>query len=170
MLSLIINLLKALNSENSNRQIALAFCLGFIVGVTPILSVHNAVIFMFVLLLRVHLASFILAVGVFSGIGLLLQGTSINIGELLLTHSSLHNIFSTLYQFTWFKLAHFHHTFTLGSLVLSCLLAIPLYFIFLVLIQKYRDYFMAYIENLRIVKALKASKFYQLYCDLSGKG
>lgn len=170
MLSLLASLLKALNSDNSARQIALAVCLGFIIGFSPLLSLHNLLIILCVFMLRVHFGSFILAWGVFSGIGYLLQGSSIALGEYLLTLDSLQAMFEGLYQFTWFKLAHLHHTYTLGALILSVVCAIPLYFIALNLIKRYRIHIQSFIEKLWIVRVLKASKFYRWYSQTLGQG
>lgn len=169
MLSLLANLLKALNSDNSARQIALAVCLGFIVGLSPLLSLHNLLIILCVFMLRVHFGSFILAWGIFSGIGYLLQGSSIALGEYLLTLNSLQGIFENFYQFTWFKLAHLHHTYTLGALILSSLCSIPLYFIVIHLINRYRLHIQDFIEKLWIVRVLKASKFYRWYSQTLGQ-
>lgn len=163
MLSLLANLLKALNSDNSARQIALAVCLGFIVGLSPLLALHNLLIVLCVFMLRVHFGSFILAWGVFSGVGYITQGSSIALGEYLLTLNSLQGCFESLYQYTWFKLAHLHHTYTLGALILSVLCAFPLYFISLTLINRYRIHIQSFIEKLWIVRVLKASRFYRWY-------
>jgi uncharacterized protein (TIGR03546 family) len=170
MLTLLAKLFQALNSESSIRQIALAIALGFIVGLSPLMSLHNVVILFLVMFLRVHLGSFILSVGFFSGISYLLSRLIVGVGESLLTSANLESLFSGLYQITLFKLAHLHHTYTLGALVVGSLLAIPLYFLSKILIEKYRVHIMAFFEKFRIVKALKTSKFYRLYTSLSGQG
>ena len=170
MLTLLAKLFSALNSENSIRQIALAIALGFIVGLSPLLTLHNIIILFFVMLIRVHLSSFILAVGFFSGLSYLLAPIIVGLGELLLTADSLARLFTILYQSTFFKLTHLHNTYTLGALVLGGILAVPLYFISLIIIEKYRLHIMSFFEQFRIVKALKASKFYRLYMQFSGQG
>lgn len=169
MLTLLAKLFSALNSESSIRQIALAIALGFIVGLSPLLTLHNIIILFFVMLIRVHLGSFILAVGFFSGLSYLLSPLIVAVGESLLTANSLSGLFTTLYQITFFKLAHWHNTYTLGALVLGILLAVPLYFLATFIIEKYRVHIMSFFEKFRIVKALKASKFYRLYMQFSGQ-
>jgi len=169
MLTLLAKLFSALNSESSIRQIALAIALGFIVGLSPLFTLHNIVILFFVMLIRVHLGSFILAVGFFSGLSYLLSPFIVMLGEWLLTSSSLFDLFTALYQSTLFKLAHWHNTYTLGAFVLGCVLAIPLYFFSKIIIEKYRTHIMEFFEKLRIVQALKASKFYRLYLSFSGQ-
>lgn len=170
MLTLLAKLFSALNSESSVRQIALAIVLGFIVGLSPLLTLHNVIILFLVMLVRVHLGSFILAVGFFSGLSYLLLPMIVAVGEYLLTSNSLNGLFTMLYQSTLFKLAHWHNTYTLGAFVLGSLLAIPLYFFSKIIIIKYRQHIMAFFEKFRLVKALKASRFYRLYLQFSGQG
>ena len=168
MLTLLVKMLAALNSESSARQIALAITLGFIMGISPLLSLHNLVLLFVVLVIRIHLASFTLALGIFSGLGYLLSGFIVSVGESLLSAPALQSIFTAAYQYDWFKLAHLHHTYTLGALVVGLLLALPVYFLSLTLVAKYRVHVKNLFDKLRIVKALKTSKFYQLYCDITG--
>ena len=149
MLTLLAKLLSALNSESSTRQISLAIALGFIVGLSPILTLHNIVILFLVLFLRVNIGAFILSLGVFKGVSYLLSPLIISVGESLLTSESLQSMFDVLYQLSIFKLAHLHHTYTLGALVLGCVLAIPLYFICNFLIEKYRLHIKAFFEKRR---------------------
>ncbi|NQZ22250.1 MAG: TIGR03546 family protein [Colwellia sp.] len=170
MFTLLAKLLNALNSESSTRQISLAIALGFIVGLSPIFTLHNFVFLFVVLFLRVNIGGFILAWGFFKGLSYLLSSLIVSVGESLLNAESLHSLFDMLYQFSLFKLAHLHHTYTLGALVLGCILAIPLYFVCNYLIEKYRLHVKAFFEKFRIVKALKASKFYRVYCQVSGQG
>ncbi len=170
MLTLLAKLFHALNSESSTRQISLAITLGFIMGLAPLLTLQNLVILLVVLLLRVNLGAFILSVGVFSGISTLLSGAIVKVGESLLTSPAFNELFTAMYQLSIFKLGHWHHTYTLGALVLGCLLAIPLYFVIKFLIEKYRVHIMATFEKFRIVKALKASRFYRVYLTISGQG
>ncbi|MEY8213773.1 MAG: DUF2062 domain-containing protein [Colwellia sp.] len=169
MLTLLAKLLHALNSDSSIRQIALAIALGFVVGLSPILTLHNIVIIFFVLIIRVHLGSFILALGFFSGMSYLLSPVIVQVGESILTQPGLTGFFTSLYQLSLFKLAHWHHTYILGAFVLGAVLCAPIYFISKLIIEKYRVHIMTFFEKFRIVKALKASKFYSLYTSFAGE-
>lgn len=170
MLTLLAKLFSALNSESSIRQISLAIVLGFIVGLSPLLTLHNIIILFVVMFIRVHLGSFILSAGSFFGLSYLLSPMIVLVGEQLLTSSALNSVFTLLYQLTLFKLAHWHNTYTLGAIVLGSCLAIPLYFFSKLIIKNYRQHIMNFFEKFRIVKALKASKFYRLYSQFSGQG
>ncbi len=169
MLTLLAKLLHALNSDSSIRQIALAIALGFIVGLSPLFTLHNIVIVFFVLLIRVHLGSFILATGFFSGLSYLLSPFIVDLGENILTQPALADLFTQLYQLSLFKLAHWHHTYILGAFVLGSALCVPIYFISKIIIEKYRVHIMSFFEKFRIVQALKASKFYRLYTSFTGE-
>ncbi len=169
MLTLLAKLFHALNSDSSIRQIALAIALGFIVGLSPLFTLHNIVIIFFVLLIRVHLGSFILAAGFFSGLSYLLSPLIVGVGEYLLTKPEFVDLFTQLYQFSLFKLAHWHHTYILGALILGSILCVPIYFASKFIIEKYRVHIMSFFEKFRIVQALKASKFYRLYTSFSGE-
>lgn len=170
MLTLLAKLFHALNSDSSPRQISLAIVLGLIVGLSPFLSLHNLVILFIVLFIRVNIGSFILAASVFSAVSYLLSFAIVNVGESVLTANSLNGFFTFLYQSSIFKLAHWHHTYTFGALIISLLLALPLYFSSQYLIIKYRRHIKTFIERFRIVKALKGSSFYRIYLKISGQG
>ncbi|MGJ8693820.1 MAG: TIGR03546 family protein [Thalassotalea sp.] len=170
MLTLLVKLFTALNSDSSPKQISVALMLGMIAGFSPLFCLHNFVIFFLVLFIRVHLGSFLLALGFFSGVGYLLSPLFVSVGEAVLTAESLQGLFTSLYQLNLFKLAHWHHTFTLGALISGLILAIPGYFIANMLVLKYRQHIKSFFEKFRVVKALKASKFYRLYSAVSGQG
>ncbi|NMP32232.1 TIGR03546 family protein [Thalassotalea sp. M1531] len=163
MLSLLAQLLKALNSENSSRQVSAAIALSLLFALSPILSLQALLILLLVLMVKVHLASFIIGATLFEGLAFILSPVSILIGEMLLTSSSTSAAFESLYQFGWFKLGQWHHTYNLGSLVLGAVLAVPVYFLTKLLVLKYRQHIKNYFERLAIVKALKATRVFQLY-------
>lgn len=170
MLTLLAKLFQALHSENSTRQIAAAAALALIFALSPFLSIQAFFILFIVLMIRVHLASFLVAIALFEGLRVVLHGTIAGVGESLLTNPSLQSLFTSLYQFDLFKLAQLHHTFNLGALVLGVVLAIPLYFVTKVLIDKYRVHIKAFFERLAIVKALKASRIFAIYEQLPKLG
>ncbi|MFT5758832.1 MAG: hypothetical protein ACI9LM_003580 [Alteromonadaceae bacterium] len=170
MLTLLVKLFQALNSESSTRQISLAIALGLIIGLSPLFTLHNVIILFVVLMIRVNLGAFILAVGVFKGLSYLLTPLILLVGESLLNSSMLYGLFDTLYQLSLFKLAHWHNTYTLGAFILGAILAFPTYFISRYLIENYRLHIQDFIDQFGIVKALKTSRFYRLYLTMSGQG
>ncbi|MEW6998451.1 TIGR03546 family protein [Colwelliaceae bacterium BS250] len=170
MLTLLAKLFKALNSESSARQIALAIAMGMIVGLTPTLSLHNVLVLLLAFVVRVNLSAFFVAVAGFSLLGLATSTLFSGVGESLLTSPSLAGVWQGFYQLSLLKLAHFHNTLTLGSLVCSLLLFIPMFFFAQMLVTRYRHHVKAFIDRFKIVQALKGSKLYQAYQNLTGTG
>lgn len=167
MLRQIAKLLKALNAETAPWQISLAFILAMVMGFTPLWSLHNLLILLLALVLRVNLSAFILAWGVFSGLAYLLDPLFIRVGESLLLNPELKELWTGMYNNDFWRLAHFNHTLTMGSAVISLLLALPLFFIFRWLIVKYRVHLLASVRKSRLMQMIKASKFYKVYQAVS---
>jgi|TARA_R110000803_G_scaffold75526_4_gene139935 uncharacterized protein (TIGR03546 family) len=162
----IAKLLKALSSDASPWQLALGIMFGMLVGLTPLLRLHNLIVLFIVLFFRVNLSTFLIALSLFSGLAYLLDPAMITIGESLLTHESLQSFWTALYNSDIGLLSQFFHTLTLGSFVLSVLLCPIVLFTSKILIVQYRERFMAYIEKLKIVAFLKGTKLYQLFKTL----
>ncbi len=164
----IAKLLKALSSDASPWQLALGIMFGMLVGLTPLLRLHNLIVLFIVLFFRVNLSTFLIALSLFSGLAYLLDPAMISIGESLLTQDSLQSFWTALYNSDIGLLSQFFHTQTLGSFVLSVLLCPIVLITSKILIVQYRERLMAYIEKLKIVAFLKGTKLYQLFKTLGG--
>jgi len=167
MLQMLAKLLKVLNSEAEPGQISLALCFAMVAGFTPLLSLHNLLVLFLVLLLRVNLSAFILGFIFFTGLAYLLDPLFHKAGLALLSAEALKETFTSLYNNPYWRLTRFNNTIVAGSLLLSALLFVPLYFLFNLLIVKYRDYVLETVRKSRIMQFFKASKFYQVYEKVS---
>ncbi|MBU0729054.1 MAG: TIGR03546 family protein [Proteobacteria bacterium] len=170
MLTLIAKLLKIINSESDPGQISLAFCLAMIAGFTPLLSLHNLLILLLILILRVNLSAFILGLGVFSCFAYLLDPLFHEIGQAFLTFPALEGFFTILYGITLMRLFAYNNTLVFGSLLLALILFVPLYFVFNALIIRYRETLLAWVQQTKMMLIFKASKVYSIYQSLSGFG
>ncbi len=166
MLRLIARLLRVLNSETNPGQISLGFCFAMVAGLTPLMSLHNLVVFLLILILRVNLSAFLLGLGVFSGVAYLLDPLFHWYGWQILTAPSLEGLWTSLYNSTLWRLAWFNNTLVMGSMVFSLALFVPLYFLSNSLIRRYRAHVLAWIQKTRLMQIFKASKVYQLYQSL----
>ncbi len=166
MLRLIARLLRVLNSETNPGQISLGFCFAMVAGLTPLMSLHNLVVFLLILILRVNLSAFLLGLGVFSGVAYLLDPLFHWYGLRILTAPSLEGLWTSLYNSTLWRLAWFNNTLVMGSMVFSLALFVPLYFLSNSLIRRYRAHVLAWIQKTRLMQIFKASKVYQLYQSL----
>jgi len=167
MIRLLAKLLKALNSETEPGQISLGICLAMIVGFTPLFSLHNLLVVLLALVLRVNLSMFIVGWGVFSGIAYLLDPMFHALGLAVLQSSALESLWIVFYNMTLFRLAHFNNTIVMGSLLVSLVLFVPVYITANRLIRAYRDSVLAWVRRLRIVELLKTSRLFQTYQALS---
>jgi uncharacterized protein (TIGR03546 family) len=170
MLRMIAKLFRVLNSETEPGQISLAFCFAMILGLTPLISLHNLLVLLIVLLIRVNLSAFILGWAFFSGLAYLLDPLFHWIGLNVLTASVLKGIWTTLYNVTLFRLEKFNNSIVIGSLLFSLVFFIPLYLLLNLAIRRYRDHVLAWVQKTRIMQALKASKLYTAYQTASGWG
>ncbi|MDN3651876.1 TIGR03546 family protein [Thalassotalea ponticola] len=167
MLTMLAKLFKALNSESSTAQIALAIALGMVVGLTPTYSLHNLILLLVAFVLRINLSAFFLSVACFSLLSLAFGPVFALVGEALLTQPSLQVFWQGLYQYDLFKLASLHHTLTLGALLIGVVLFIPVYLLSKVLVQRYRQHMKAFVDRFKLIRMLKGSRFYQIYQGLN---
>lgn len=168
MLSMIAKLLKALHSESSPWQVAIPFSLALIVGLTPLFSLHNALIVFFVCILRINFGAFVFGVLIFSGLAWFIDPLSIRLGEHLLAIPSLTPLYTTLYQSEFWRVTSYNNTLVLGGLSAALLAFVPVLFLSWYLIVQYRGRFMAWLNKLKITQMLKASKLYTVYLKFGG--
>ena len=167
MLRAIAKLLKALNSETEPGQISLALCFSMIVGFTPLFSLHNFLVFLLVLVLRVNLSTFILGLILFSGVAYLLDPIFHWIGLAILTSSGLEGLWTAFYNMTLLRLAKFNNSIVMGSFLFSMVLFVPLYFIANRMIMQYREHILVWVQKTRIMQAFKATKLYSVFATYS---
>ncbi|MEN8243642.1 MAG: TIGR03546 family protein [Thermodesulfobacteriota bacterium] len=163
MIQSIAKLLKVMNSESEPAQISLAVCLAMIAGLTPFYSLHNLLVLLLVFLLRVNFSAFLLGWVIFSGAAFLLDPLFHKLGLWVLTLPALEEVWTMLYGQVLWRIERFNNSIVMGSVLLSLLLAIPLFFALNMLIRRYRQHILERLRKLKIVKILKASKFYEIY-------
>jgi uncharacterized protein (TIGR03546 family) len=170
MLRMLARLLAVLNSETHPGQISLGFCLAMVAGLTPFMSLHNLLVLLLVLLIRVNLSAFLLGLTLFSGLAFGLDPLFHRIGLAVLTQESLVGLWTGLYNSTIWRIEHFNNSIVMGSLLFSLALFVPLYLFSNVAIRRYRAHVLAWVEKTRLMQVLKASRFYSLYQSFSGIG
>ena len=163
MITLIAKLLKILNSDDNPAQIALAVVFATIMGLTPLLSPHNILLLLLVLVIRVNLSLFLVSLGFFTITGYLFDPLSNSLGLSLLQAEALQGLWTHLYQSSIWRLLAYNNSLVLGSLTLSLLVS-PLVFIATRwLITHYRQRLMAWVNKTRLVLWLKSGKLFNVY-------
>jgi uncharacterized protein (TIGR03546 family) len=160
-------LLAVLNSETDPGQISLGFCLAMVAGVTPLMSLHNLLVLLLVLVLRVNLSAFLLGLAFFTALGYLLDPLFHRIGLAVLTAGPLEGLWTAMYNSTLWRLERFNNSVVMGSLLCSLVLFVPLYRLSNQLILKYREHVLAWVRRTRLMQALTATRFYQYYQSIS---
>jgi uncharacterized protein (TIGR03546 family) len=162
--------LKVLNSEAGPGQISLAFCFSTVAGLTPLFSLHNLIVLLLVLILRVNLSAFLVGLALFSGVAYLLDPLFHRIGLAVLTAETLNGLWTVLYNSTLWRIERFNNTILMGSLLSSLILFIPLFILSNLSIHRYRQHVLGWVRKTRLMQTLQATKLYQTYRSISGWG
>jgi uncharacterized protein (TIGR03546 family) len=163
LVKLIQSLFGALHSEGTPGQLALGIALGSILGLTPLLNIHNAVVFAALVLLNVSFAGGMLGWALFVPVGFLLDPLFDWIGHSLLLAPSLRGLWTSLYNTPVVPLTNFNNTIVLGSLVFALLLFVPLFLAARYGVTRYRATVGERVRQSRFYRALTASKLYNYY-------
>jgi uncharacterized protein (TIGR03546 family) len=163
LLKLIQSVVKALHSEGTPAQVALGIALGSILGLTPLVSLHNAILFGLIVILNVSFPAAMLGWAVFVPVGFLLDPVFDWIGHTLLFTPALTPLWTSLYNMPVVPLTNFNNTVTLGSLVFSLVLFVPLCFAGRWGIARYRATIGERVKQSKWYRAVTASKVYNLY-------
>jgi uncharacterized protein (TIGR03546 family) len=171
VLKLLSKLIKALRSNASPKQIAGGFVLGMILGLTPFASLHNLVVVLLIILIRVNLSMVFFSFLLCKGIAYLLDPIFLDVGYWILTGIPfLKGVWTAMYNMPVVALTRFYNTLVMGSLVVSILLIFPM----MPLVQKgvvlYREKIDPKMQKWKIVQLLKSSKIYSIYNKISNFG
>ncbi len=157
-------LLKLLQSGETPGRLAGGFILGMVMGLTPFWNIHNLVVFILIVLIRVNISMALLAFAVFSGFAYLLDPLFHNIGyRALVDIESLQGLWTSMYNSPLLALTNFNNTVVMGSLIVAILLLAPMYFFIKWAVVVYRGRVSARVQKLKIVQIFKSSKLYSFY-------
>jgi uncharacterized protein (TIGR03546 family) len=170
MLKMIAQLLKVLNSDADPSQISLAFGFALLSGFLTFFSPLNLLVLLVVFLLRVNLSAYFLGTAIFSGVAYLLDPLLHRIGLALLTASSLEGLWTVLYNSTLWRIQRFNNSVVMGSFVFGVVCFVPLVLLSNALVRKYREHVLAWVRRTKVMQAITASRFYDMYSRVSGWG
>ena len=163
IVKLVQSLVKALHSEGTPGQLAAGIALGAILGLTPLVSLHNAVVFALIVMLNVSFPGAMLGWALFVPVGFLLDPLFDWLGRTILFTPSLTPFFTSLYNMPVVPLTDFNNTVTLGSLVFSLVGFVPVYLAARWGVARYRVTIGARLQQSKWYRALTASKLYNIY-------
>jgi uncharacterized protein (TIGR03546 family) len=163
LVKLVQSLVKALHSEGTPGQVAAGIALGSILGLTPLVSVHNAVVFGLIVILNVSFPAAMLGWALFVPAGFLLDPLFDWIGHTLLFTPALTPLWTSLYNMPLVPLTNFNNTVVLGSIVFAVVLFLPLYVLGRSAVARYRATIGERVRQSKWYRALTASKLYNVY-------
>jgi len=163
LVKLIQSLIGALHSEGTPGQLALGIALGSIMGLTPLMNIHNAIVLAALMLLNVSFAGGLLGWALFVPVGFLLDPLFDWIGHSLLLAPALRGLWTSLYNIPIVPLTNFNNTIVLGSLVFALVLLVPLFFATRWAVARYRVTVGERVRQSKFYRAVMASKVYNAY-------
>lgn len=166
-LKLLQQLVKALNSEGTPGQVAAGIALGAVFGLTPLMNLHNLVLFGFALILNISMAGVFLGWMVFVPIGFALDPLFNAVGTALLGAPSLQGLWTTFYNVPVVPFTNFNNTVVLGSLVCWLVAFVPLFFLARWAVARYRAVVLERLRKMRFFQLVAASKLVTTYRSLS---
>ncbi len=163
ILRYVAKLLKALSSEASPNQLAAGFVLGMIIGLTPVMSLHNLFILLIILVVKVNIGMAVLSFLIFSGIAYLADPIFHQFGGMLLELEGMQKTYTSMYNNEWIALSRFYNTVVIGSFVVALLLVIPMFPLAKVFVHQYRKNIHERVQKWKLVRWFKGTKLYSIY-------
>lgn len=163
LLKLLNKLISTLNSAGTPGQVAMGMALGACLGLTPLINVHNALVFALAIILNVALGGFFIGWTLAVPLGFILDPLFHAIGTWLLAMPALQGLWTTLYNVPGVPLTNFNNSVVLGSLVFWVVVLYPLFLVLRYLIAKYREHVYARLKRMHFFQVLSASKVAQVY-------
>lgn len=164
LLKLLQSLIKALNSEGTPGQVAAGIALGAAFGLTPLVNLHNLVLFVLAIVLNVSFPGVMLGWALFVPVGFALDPVFDVVGRTLLVGvPALQGFWTWCYNTPVVALSNFNNTIVLGSLVVWALALLPLFLVLRWLVARYRVTVYARLQRTKVFQLVKASKLYNLY-------
>jgi uncharacterized protein (TIGR03546 family) len=163
LLKQIFAFFQLLNSETGTNQLASGLACGLILGFSPFLSIQTLLILCLVFFFRIQMGAAFLSAFFFKFVAFIFDPMADQLGRIVLETKSLHPFFTQMYNMPLVPLTRFNDSIVMGSAIVGLILAIPAFFVFRILIIKYRATFVAKFKGTKIWKSFAATKVYGWY-------
>jgi uncharacterized protein (TIGR03546 family) len=163
LLKQVFALIKLLNSETGQNQIAAGVAAGFILGMTPSFSLQTLLVFLCLFLFRVQIGMAFLSAFFFSFVAWALDPLFHAVGSAILGAPALHPLFTALYNMPVVPFTRFNNSVVMGSGVIALALSPFVFFLSRALVVKYRVAVVNRIRQTKAWKALQATSLYRWY-------
>ena len=156
-------LLKILNSETGENQIAAGLSIGLILGFAPFFSLQTLLVILVILMFRVQAGAAFVSAFFFAFIAWTIDPLADFLGRHILETQALRPLFGAMYNMPIIPLTRFNDSIVMGSLAISLLLSIPGFYVFRWAIRRYRVAVLAKLKNTRWWQIMKSTAVYQWY-------
>jgi uncharacterized protein (TIGR03546 family) len=163
ILKLIQSIIKTLHSDGTPGQVAAGIALGSVLGLTPLLNLHNLLIFSLIVILNLSFGGAMLGWALFVPLGFILDPLFHRIGLALLEAPGLRPFWTAWYNTPLVPYTNFNNTVVLGSVVGWLVLAVPIFFAARYGVARYRATIGERVRQSRFYKAITASQVYNWY-------
>lgn len=164
-----VNILRA---GQTPAQVAGGFALGTVLGLSPMLTLQGALVWLILLVLDVNFSAAGVAMTLFSLIAFLLDPLFHWLGyQILVNVDALKGVWTWLYNAPVAPLTRFNNTVVMGSFVAALLLFVPVYAGMKQFVVAYRTHIHSRFEKWKIYQLLDRSsllKWYRRIRDLKG--
>ena len=163
LLKQIFQFVKLLNSDTGTNQIAAGIAAGFVLGMTPALSLQTLLIFACIFLFRIQMGAAFISAFFFKFAAFLLDPIFHEVGAIVLNMEALKPTFTTLYNMPIVPFTRFYNSIVMGSGVVSIAMFPVIFVLAKVLVKKYRKTVLEKIQQTKFWKAVKATSLYKWY-------
>ncbi|MBN1999115.1 TIGR03546 family protein [candidate division KSB1 bacterium] len=164
ILKILANIIKVLQSEISPSQIAGGVVLGMILGLTPFWSLQNFIVILLVIVVAVNVSMMLLSFAFFSGVAYLLDPLFHSLGYYFLADvPSLKPLWTAVVNSPVLALSDLNNTVTLGSLLVSLFLVLPVFFLSKKFVLFYRRHLAEKVKKMKIIRIVTGSKIFNMY-------
>jgi uncharacterized protein (TIGR03546 family) len=164
LLRLLQKLVKTLNSDGTPGQVAMGIAAGSILGLTPLLNLHNLIAIAAIALLNISFPAAMLGWVLFEPVGFLLDPVFHRIGAALLTDTPpLMATWTEMYNTPVVPFSNYNNTVVLGSLIGWAVLSVPIFLLARLGVARYRERILTRLKKTKLFQAVKASKLYDIY-------
>ena len=163
LLKQLFQFIKLLNSDTGTNQIAAGIAAGFILGMTPSLSLQSLLVFLLIFIFRIQVGAALVSAFFFAFAAYLLDPLFHSIGSHILATTSLQTVFTSLYNMPIIPFTRFNNTIVMGSGVVAFALSPLIFILFRIMVIKYRTSVVEKFKQTKFWKAIKATTLYKWY-------
>ncbi len=154
MIALIAKFFAALNANSRPGEVGAGFACGIMLALIPFGNLVWLLLFIVFFLLRLHLGTMLLVTAVFKLFIGFADPLIDRVGVTVLTHPSLYDTFTSIYNTPFVPLTRFHNSLVTGGLLVALVLWLPAFFLGKYAVVGYRKTLRDKIADSAIVKTI----------------